>query len=90
MFSEIHDIIKQNTIPSGCISLTALGTAKIAPIFSIFLNILPTALIVLQYMFGIIGAVVGLITIYTFLEKKGLLPKWMILPDKKNDKGRDK
>lgn len=84
MFSEIHNFVKQNTIGSGCFSLTTLGVAKIAPIFSLFLNVLPTVLIVLQYMFGVIGATVGLITIYTFFEKKGLLPRWMVLPDKKD------
>lgn len=59
---------------SGCISLITMGMAK-------FLTVLG---MVLQYTFGIVGMTVGIITIYTFLEKKGLLPKWLKIKDRKS------
>lgn len=43
---------------------------------------LSTTLVILQIISMCIGIPVGIITLYVFFERKGLLPKWMLLMDK--------
>lgn len=69
LFADIHEFIKENTLPSGLFSFASIGFGKI--ILGV-LSVIPI----------LVGTIVGLITIYAFLEKKGLLPKWAQLADK--------
>jgi len=71
MISMIN-LIQQNITLSGCISLTTMLLGKFFTVLGAILGL----------SFGLIGAVVGLITIYSFLEKKGLLPKWAKIKDR--------
>ena len=71
ILKDIHDTIKEHTLSSGLLSAGSIGLGKI---ILGFVSIIPIT----------VGTIVGLITIYTWLEKKGLLPKWLQLPDKNN------
>jgi hypothetical protein len=75
LFADIHDFIKEHTVPSGLFSFTniTLGSMGFSKIILGLLSVIPIT----------VGTIVGLITIYTWLEKKGLLPKWLRIPDKK-------
>lgn len=79
MFAEIHKFIKDHTVPSGLFSFAniALGSVGLTKIVLGILSLIPIT----------VGTIVGLITIYTWLEKKGLLPKWLQIPDKNKDNG---
>jgi hypothetical protein len=59
---------------TGCISLVTTGFG-LAPF-------MPTILWTLQVISLCVGIPVGLITIYAFLDKKNLLPKWLQIKDK--------
>lgn len=78
MFKLIHDWVKENTIKSGTLSSVLIGGAIVDH------SILHWLFVGFQVVLGILGGTVSAITIYTFLEKKGLLPKWFILKDKEN------
>ena len=77
VFLEVHNFIKENTLPSGLFSFANITIGSVGA-FKIILGVLSVVPI-------LVGTIVGLITIYTFLEKKGLLPKWAQLPDKLKD-----
>lgn len=72
ILTTLINLIRQHIDFSGCISLITLGLAKFFTVLGI----------ILQFSFGIIGATVGLITIYTFAEKKGFLPLWLVRNDR--------
>lgn len=76
-------LIKKHIVESGLFSLGSLGTGAILAKIAAGLSLI----------FGLIGAIVGLITIYTFLEKRGLTknwPKWLQIPDKNKNQIKDK
>ncbi len=72
------NFIKKHILESGLVSLGNLGLGALLAKIAAGLSL----------VFGLIGAVVGLITIYTFLEKRGLtknLPKWLKIPNRNKE-----
>lgn len=74
-------LIKEHIVGSGLFSMGSMSFG------SMIASIIPIA----GLIFGLIGAFVGLITIYTFLEKRGLTkswPKWLRIPDKNKEENK--
>jgi hypothetical protein len=67
---NLLQLIGKHLDTSGLISTTTIGVG------------LSTTVAILQIISMCIGIPVGLITLYIFLERKGLLPKWLEIKDK--------
>lgn len=78
---DLLQYIRQHTVPSGLFSIINIGMG--------FSGIIKVILGLISIIPILIGSIVGLITIYTWLEKKGLLPKWAQIPDKLNNKEKE-
>lgn len=70
MLNHIINIVKSHIELTGLLSISTMSVG--AFILSAF-----------QVLCMGLGAIVALITIYSFLEKKDLLPKWLQRPNKK-------
>jgi hypothetical protein len=80
---KIHDFIKNHSIIGGLTSLSSIGFGQFLTINTI--NLIPMIVSVLQIFSYGVGIIVGLITIYTFLEKKDLLPRFLQRSDRKSN-----